>query len=283
MDLVAFKTYAQCPLEQRPASIPLEWPWVSVNIPDTAQADFKNNGFTVLSRDNFFNYKAERQFAYHSWANSYDISKEGQVLRVIQFVDEKYKNFHPSKIDFRLHLQQGIYLQKNVTYLPNGRPQLATYYYNKVLIAEIEFEFQINAFNFMTRRIERLAYYKANDTKSEQWVITDNIYNDANPYHLREMMKERSESRALIIEEIKAFLNGVLAAHYIPLGYTYGQLLEMVGTFWNTYSNLIDAWISVGSPQFQAALFIDNTLEFLSIEVTEGVTVKQYVIDKTSY
>lgn len=279
----AFKTYAQAPSNQVPASIPLEWPWFVADIPDQVEADFAANGFTVLSYNEFEMYKAERQQAFDDWANAYDLNKTGQELRVIDIVDEQFVQSHPSKIDFRKHLKPNIYLQKNVIMLPNGRPQKALYSYNNELIAEIAFEFETNVFNFMIRRIERLAYYKRNGDLSEQWVIADDVFDQNNLYHLREMMKERSEARALIIEEVKAFLNGVLAQFYVPQGKTYSEILEIAGNFWDAYGGKIDSWINVGAPQFRTDLTADVAFDFLDFEFTPGVMVRQYILNKTQY
>lgn len=279
----AFKTYAQAPSDQVPASIPLDWPWFVADIPDQAEDDFAANGFMVISYAAFDQYKAERQLAFDNWANAYDQNKTDQELRVIDIVDEQFAQWAPSKIDFRKHLKPNIYLQKNVIMLPNGRPQKALYSYNGELIAEIEFTFQTNAFNFMIRRIERLAYYKRSGGLSDQWVIADDMYDQNNPYHLREMMKERSGARALIIEEVKAFLNGVLAQFYLPQGKTYPEILEVAGTFWDKYSTPIDSWINVGAPQFHQTLTAETEFTFLDFEVATGVTVRAYVLNKTSY
>lgn len=279
----AFKTYNQAPSNDIPQGIPLDWVWFSLDIPDEQQASFESAGFIVLSNDDFNQYKYDRQETFNTWANAYDVDQQGQELLVMEYVDDKFLSYHPSKIDFRVHLKQNIYLQKDVVLLPNGRPQKSLYTYNGFLIAEIEFTFEVNQFNFMTRRTERLAYYKRNGNKSDQWIIADDIYDINNQYHLREMMKERSESRSLILEGIKAFLNGILANYYIPQGKTYPEILSIAGDFWGAYSNDIDSWINVGSPKFTNNLTIDSAFIFLDAEVSSGVTVRQYILNKLSY
>lgn len=281
--MIAFKTYRDCPNNIKPISVPDEWVWVQLEIPDNQKEVFEAEGYTVLSFQDFNAYKATRQTAFDVWANAYDVDRVGQELLVMEYVDDKYAAFSPSKIDFRLHLKENIYFQKNVVMLPNGRPQKSLYTFNGVLIAEIEFAFEVNQFNFMTRRTEKLSYYKRNGTQSDKWIIADDVYDINNPYHLREMMKERSESRSLILEGVKAFLNGVLAAYYVPQGKTYPEILSIAGDFWGAYSNDIDSWINVGSPKFGENLNSDNTFAFLSVTVAAGVTVRQYIISKISY
>lgn len=279
----AFKTYSQAPQNQQPTGIPLDWVWSSLDIPDDQQPAFESAGFNVLSFSDFNQYKNTRQEKFDVWVNAYDVDKQGQDLLVMEYVDDRFLSYPTSKIDFRLHLKENIYLQKDVWLLPNGRPQKSLYTYNGALIAEIEFVFETNDFNFMTRRTEKLIYYKRNGTKSDQWVIADDIYDINNQYHLREMMKERSESRSLILEGIKAFLNGVLAEYYAPQGKTYFEILSIAGDFWGAYSNDIDSWINVSSPRFSTNLGVDNTFVFLDAEVSEGITVRQYILNKISY
>lgn len=281
--LKAFKTYESCVFEQRPANIPLDWVWSFLDIPNDQQSTFEAAGFLVMSDAEFLQYKADRQAAFDLWANTIDLSGFKENLRVTDLVQKEFKKFHPSKIDFRRHLLPGIYLQKNVIMLPNGRPQKAVYSYAGEPIAEIEFTFEVNAFNFMTRRVEKLSYYKMSGEISDQWLIADDYFDANNPYHLQEMMKERSTSRALILEEVKAFLNGVLAQFYIPQGKTYPEILGIAGDFWGAYSNDIDSWINVGSPKFSLNLTADTDFLFLDAEASPGVTVRQYVLNKISY
>lgn len=283
MGLIAFKTYDQAPVNTRPPSVPLEWVWSQLEIPENQAESFRLGGFKVMTEAEFKNYLDQRSGEFYLWANAYDFSKPGEVLRVLELVDDNYKSLPIQKIDFRLHLRSEVYLQKSVVMLANGRPQKALYTYNGQLIAEINFTFEVDAFNFMTRRIETLTYFKKSDMRLPSFVIYDQSFDRSNPYHLRQIMSERSEARSLIIEEIKAFLNGVLAAYYGPQGKTYVELLTMVGAFWAKYSNSIDAWINVGSPQFQYELTIDRELELLTVPVAQGVTVKDYILSKTSY
>lgn len=281
--MIAFKTYKDCPNNIKPISVPEEWVWVQLEIPDNQKEVFESEGYIVLSFQDFNQYKSDRQIAFDNWANAYDVDRIGQELLVMEYVDDKYSSFSPSKIDFRMHLKENIYFQKNVVMLPNGRPQKSLYTYNGFLIAEIEFTFEVDQFNFMTRRTEKLSYYKRNGTKSDQWIIADDIYDINNPYHLREMMKERSESRSLILEGVKALLNGILANYYIPQGKTYPEILSIAGDFWGLYSNDIDSWINVGSPKFTDNLTTDNTFVFLNAEISQGVTVRTYILSKISY
>lgn len=279
----AFKTYESAPLESRPPAIPLDWIWLHLDIDESKTQEYVSSGFMVLNDSEFISYIEQRQSAYDAWANSFDISGKLEELRIYKYVQKEFIKFHPSKIDFRRHLLPNIYFQKDVVISPNGRPQKALYYYEGIIIAEIEFKFETNEFNFMKRRVELLSYYKGNDERSEQWIIADDLYDIKNPYHLREMMKERSEARSLILEEVKAFLNGVLANFYIPQGKSYIEVLSLAGEFWSVYSNNINSWINIGDSKLSDNLISDASFLFLNVEISPGITVRDFILDKISY
>jgi hypothetical protein len=254
---------------KKPENVPEDRVWLKQMIGEHERDQYLSDNWIVLEKDDYDSYLK---------SGNPDTS-----LRVFDIIHPQFKDLHPSKIDFRRHLRSEIYLQKSVSMLPNGRPDRATYSYNGVEICEIKFQFETDSLNFMKRRTELLSYYKKDGERGEQFAIADDFYDMTNPYHLQIVMQERSEARAMIIEQVKAFLNGVLAQFYIPQGWSYPQILQVVGEFWNKYGPPISAWISVASPQFQNLLLDESDFEFLNLEVSPGVTVKNYVLQKTSY
>lgn len=265
--LYAFKQHKHNP--NKPDNVPEDWAWLSQMIGDYEREQYENDNWIVLEENDF-----------HAYLQNKNVQTK---LRVLDLVHEQFRTLHPSKIDFRRHLKPEVYLQKTVTMLPNGRPDKAMYTFNGVKIAEIQFVFEADALNFMKRRTEMLAYYKNDDSRGEQYAIADDVYDMAIPYHLRLVMQERSEARSSIIAEVKAFLNGALAQYYLPQGWTYPQILEVVGDFWNKYGEPINAWIAVASPRFRDMLTEETEFEFLDVPVAPGVTMKQYVLNKTQY
>lgn len=263
----AFKQQKHNPNKEH--HVPDEWVWLRTSISDGEKETYEADQWVVLDNNDFEKYLLNKNLETN--------------LLILNLVHDQFKTLHPSKIDFRRHLKSDVYLQKNVVMLPNGRPQKAIYSFNSQAIAEIEFVFAVNAFNFMVRRTEKLSYYKGSGEKSEQYIIADDYFDQNNPYHLREMMKERSNSRAMIFEEVKAFLNGVLAQFYLPQGKTYPEILTIAGQFWDKYSTPIDSWINVGAPQFRTMMLAESEFNFLDAPVSEGVTVRSYIINKTSY
>lgn len=265
MALFAFKTQAQNP--NRLENTPLEWPWLKQQIGDHERAVYEQDNWIVTDTSDFFEYLKNKNRA--------------SDLRVMKYVEEEFSSLPPARIDFRKHLK--VYLQKTVEMLPNGRPLRACYSYEGEDICQILFVFQTNEMNFVTRRTEVLFYYKTDGSVAEGSILRDDVYDLSNTYDLKESMSERSNARAIIIEEIKAVLNVFLASIYLPQGKTYPEILEIAGSFWEVYSPLIDSWINVGAPQFKTKLQAESAFEFLDAEIEPDVTARNYVLSKINY
>jgi len=264
--LYAFKTQAQNP--KRADNTPLEWPWLTQAIRPAEREQYESDNWLVLTTPNYFDYLANANLA--------------NDLRVLKYVGKEFAFLPPQNIDFRKHLT--VYLQKDVTMLPGGRPDRALYTYEGVNICEIKFTFETNAMNFITRRTETLFYFRDNGEKSEGYILRDDIYDLTSPYDLKESMSERSNARAIIIEEIKATLNVFLAQFYLPQGKTYNDVLSIAGAFWNEYSSSIDSWINVGAPQFREKMSSETNFDFLDQNYAPtGSSVRNYVLDKVTY
>lgn len=280
--MILFQTYDQCPPNLRPAGIPLDFIWRSFEVDDASADSFGPEYFKATPTE-FANIVATLEPRVSAYLNATDYNTSGETLRVMKLVDAAFINLHPSKIDFRRHLKPNVYLQKNTIMLPNGRPQKAVYSLDGEDVAEIVFSFEADAFNFMVRRTETLFYIKNNGQKGDGYIIADEFFDKEKPSHLRAIMEERTQARSQIFAEIKAFLNGFLAAYYLPQGKTYPDILTIAGDFWTTYSASIDAWINVGSPQFKTELVADTNFGFLDLALSPDQDVRAWIIQKLSY
>lgn len=268
--------------------VPSYWPWKRLTIEDSQAEDYEANGFTIYTEAEFEKYIEEHQAAYGLWASAKD--SDLLKLKVIGLVEKEFENFHPSKIDFRRHLKPNIYLQKKIFMLKNGRPNYAEYYYEDVKICEIKFEFTTNPLNFMTRRTEKLGWVNQAGDIETYWIIHDQQYSTGIATQFSEMVKERTEARTIIFEEVRAILGGFLASHYMGIGWTYQQVLQLGGLFWTAHSALLDAWVKTGTPDLKTAIEDDDFTEFLDLEIPaivigaeEPMTVREYIIDRITY
>jgi hypothetical protein len=67
----AFKTFAECPINQKPVGIPDAWPWQLQDCATEAQASYEGYGCTVLSDEDYNSYIATHQASYDTWLANY--------------------------------------------------------------------------------------------------------------------------------------------------------------------------------------------------------------------
>lgn len=213
--------------------------------------------------------------------------KEGLRIYDFELVHPDFRDLHPSKLDFTKHLAEGITLRKDVEMAKNGRPIKATYTYNDILVAEIQFIFVTDAMNFLTRRTEKLGYYDSNNSVPTLYVISDWIRNSSSQYDSTYVMKERKDARISIFDEVRSKLNLWIYMYYSPQGKTYAEILNIGGDFWTSFSSEIDSWINTGGKGALQNKLMDSNITtnypFLVSEVSPGVSVRDYIIDRITY
>jgi len=287
----AFKTYDHAPANQTPRGIPLDWPWLVQDIDDHDEASFADAGFIVLWPEEYDDYKFQRQESYDFWAATYNAEIQAQGLRVSDLLDESFKTLHPSKIDFTMHLKPNIALLKKVTMLANGRPSVAKYYFASIapdnLICEIAFEFDTNSLGFMTARREKLAYYRNDGTRGDQYLIHERHYDFGISFEACESLQERVQARTNIFQEIKMVVNGFLIQYFVAQGNglatASGLALAQGKALTTKYRFDIDDFVQLATPDFKNNVLADTEFAWLDANIAAGVTVRQYIAGKLSY
>jgi hypothetical protein len=94
--MIAFKTYSQCPAEQRPANIPLDWPWTEEIILSEQINEFLTSGYQVLEDSAYAAYKQARQSEYNTWYAS--------TNPVAKAVEDKIKSFQMAATNLLIEL-----------------------------------------------------------------------------------------------------------------------------------------------------------------------------------
>jgi hypothetical protein len=85
MVMIAFKTFSECPEEQRPVNINLSWPWQEQYCSSSEEAlQLQENGFTVVTEDQYSTYKK---------LISPQVNIEDIITKAIVFGDSLLKEF----------------------------------------------------------------------------------------------------------------------------------------------------------------------------------------------
>lgn len=262
------------------SGIPAQWPVEAVFLKGDTPCPA---GYREFTSDDLEAHKLVLYAEYVRMQQEYNDEISGTKLRVADLVAPQFANYHPAQIDFRRHLLPGIVLMKNVIMAPNGRPEVAQYFYGGKIICEIKFVFTTNAMNFMTKREEKLGYYTLGGSVPEYYVISSQDYDLNNPYYMAEAVNERFQARTLIFNQIKAVCNGVLYTIFTSQGKTYPEILDIASLFWKEFNDEVNDWLNTGSSALKNALLTDTVFTFFDNELAAGVTIRQYIINKISY
>lgn len=187
--------------------------------------------------------------------------------------------------DFKRNLRADVALDKITTKNNQGRPSKAEYFHESVKYAEIEYLFETDDVNFITRRTELLRYVLLDGTLGDPVMIKDKHYDMANASDVEAVINEREKARASIIVEIKGFISGVMQQ---VLGFSIPQVVANAKPFWSQYHSEITNFIDFGSEDFKAAV-LSIDLNFTpytwmgTIINEEGATVQSYIYNRLSY
>ena len=122
-----------------PANLPGDWPAYTKEVINEADPIDENWQRLETSLFDAYMSDANRIATYEAALQYYNNSKQ---LKVTEYVDDRFIDLPPNKIDFRRHLKDGYVLNKTILMAANGRPVYALYKYEDAEIAKIKFEFE---------------------------------------------------------------------------------------------------------------------------------------------
>lgn len=284
--LIAFKTHSANP--KKMSAVLDRMPWQVENISEEIAESYRNTGWSVMTQTDYDNYVLNCA----SEQEAYEQELVNSKLKVFDFLQAEFKHYHPSKIDFTMHLKTNVLLEKKVIMLSNGRPFVAKYYYpdstnEDNLIAEIKFEFIDNSSKFMVERKEWLGYYLGDGTIPEYYLIHHRKYNFNVVKEAAESLQERVDARSNIIQEVKIVSHNAILKDYLMKGKTMTEAnflaIQDGGTFFNEFRQQISNFIEVADPSFKNAVYSDTKYSLLNLYAATNVTVRQYVYSRLNY
>ena len=264
-----------------PANLPSDWPAYTKEVINEEDPIDENWQRLEVSLFDAYMSDANRMAAYEAALQYYNNSKQ---LKVTEYVDDRFIDLPPNKIDFRRHLKDGYVLNKTILMAANGRPVYAIYKYEDAEIAKIKFEFETNGFNLVTRRTEKLCYFDLNGNESQDYTISDETWDLSQTYYLAKAINERYAARCKIFDGIKAYIDAVMLNTYLTQNLTYQDVLQDGYSFWKEYSSDIDAWLHIGaSSPFTTRIENDTVFEFLNFQIVDNLTIRDWIVQRVTY
>lgn len=112
----AFKTFAQCPDDQKPSpTVPADYPWVIQDCTSEQVAFLEAKGFTVMSDADFSAYLASKQAAYDEWLDAYQAELAADPVHIRKSVQYRRRWAECLIDDLKtLNVQAGLNLSQSI-------------------------------------------------------------------------------------------------------------------------------------------------------------------------
>jgi hypothetical protein len=222
-------------------------------------------------------------------------------LRIKEFISEEFLGYSIPKLDFRkclnnlLLIENSIIIEKDVIMDLRGRPIQANYYYKKnneiINLAKIEFIFNFDEiYKSISFRQELLSYYYDDDTLTDSFPISTEIYNPQNSmYHRIKGQEERELARENIEKVMIANLQPDILAYlqYLDPNKTASDMGSLTGNLFTKYSKELEGWKKSGDYDELVDLlnndtqfdFLNLPFSFLNLEnILVNSTVREFII-----
>jgi len=196
-------------------------------------------------------------------------------LRIKEFLSEEFLGYSIPKLDFRkclnnlLLIEKSIVIEKDVLMDLRGRPIQANYYYKKnneiINLAKIEFIFNFDEiYKSISFRQELLSYYYDDNTLTDSFPISTEIYNPQNStYHRIKGQEERELARENIEKVMIATLQPSILAYlqYLDPNKTASDMGSLTGNLFSKYAKELEGWKKSGDYD-ELVNLLNNDLEF---------------------
>ena len=241
---------------------------------------YKDNGLVIyLTRK----LSSEEDSALQGLVDNHD-SNLYTYPRVFDHVEKEFLSYPVNKIDFTIHLKEGIVWEKSLYNKPNGRPDKAVYSYDGIPMAEISWTFYDASGGLFYQREQYLAYYNSNGTLGNKFLIKKKIINFTVPNQLAESINERVQARGSIVDEIKAVCSGALQ---VALQLSLEQVVNMIKPFWDSTRQDRENFIELASTDWMNYIAtIDTSAEYTWLATpvdANGTTCKDYMLYRLGY
>lgn len=204
---------------------------------------------------------------------------------ILDYVEKDYLNFPLSKVDFTMHLKEGLAVAKSLFKAPNGRPQYAEYKLDDNKIAKIEWQFYDATGGLYYRKELKLSYYNSDGSEGVKFLIKREDIDFTVPNQLAKSIQERVNARQSIVDEIKAVCSGSLQ---VVLQLNLEQVVNLITPFWDEFKVHRENFIELAHKAWQNDVAVidltDPNYSWLTTPIdANGTTCQQYMLFRLGY
>jgi hypothetical protein len=287
--MIAFKTFSLCPENERPAGIPLAWPWQELPCEEFQIVQFEQLGFTVVTTQDYAAYKATHQAAFDAWQTSYLNSV--QYWKIYDFVENKSlydTSSVPLSLDFRTSLKKMLHRKST---LIKGECITEEYYetcsvdaqgvltYSNLIVSE-HHAFIRDALGFPVMRNSHLHFYDSNGVESPESKHWTKYYNNL------EKIQEGKIRRGNLVDNLQMPCIGLISIAMTGSPTPTTAVILEGRRFLFDYKKEFDAFVDESNREIVACFSDASNARYASVSkyswinsmTPYGVTIRQFLI-----
>ena len=287
--MIAFKTFLQLDENQRPAGIPLQWPWQEMDIADEDSLQFEQLGYVVMSVEQYASYKAQHQSAFDAWYSN----QQGQILyfKIYDFVEDK-KKFNtstvPLTLDFRTGLTKVLHRKSTLVkgecvkeeYFENCSVDAAGNLTFTNLICAEHHAFIRDTLGFPIMRNSHIHFYDQNGIESAETKSWTKYYSQL------EKIQEGKIRRGNLVDNLQMPVIGLIAIAVTGSPIPAPPIILTGRNFLFDYKKEFDAFVDESNKEILQCLTNPANAKYMSVSkypwinsmTPYGVTIRQFLI-----
>lgn len=287
--MIAFKPYSLCPESEKPANIPLQWPWQELPCEEFQIVQFELLGYTVVSIEQYAAYKASYQEAYNTWNAEYLNSI--QYWKIYDFLTTKKlrdTSQVPLDLDFRTSLTKVLHRKST---LIKGECVKEEYYencnvdaqgnltYSNLIVGE-HHSFIRDPLGFPVMRNSHLHFYDKNGAESPESKHWTKFYS------MLEKIQEGKTRRGNLVDNLQMPCVGLISIAMTGNPVPTSAVILEGRSFLFDYKKEFDAFVDESNRDVVACFADANHPRYASASkyswinamTPYGVTIRQFLI-----
>lgn len=287
--MIAFKPFNICPESERPAGIPLQWPWQELACESFQIQQYEQLGFTVVTHDQYAAYKAGYQAAFDSWQAAYN--NNIKYYKIYDYIENKniYDTSEaPLSLDFRTSLKQMLHRKSTLikgecvteeyfqTCTVNAQGVLS---YSNLIVAE-HHAFTRDPLGFPVMRNSHLHFYDKNGVESPETKHWTKFYNNV------EKIQEGKTRRGNLVDNLQMPCIGLISlsmtGNPVPSPSVILEGRRFLFDYKKEFDSFVDesnrdivqCFTNVNHPRYASA----SNYTWINSMTPYGVTIRQFLV-----
>lgn len=290
----AYKIFSQCPVEKKLTGIPDAWPWQLQSCTEEEREYLENEGFTVVSDEEYQDYVNQHQAAFDQWNEAYVNQNIAKEIKIFDYLTNTVldKTIPPLRVDFvtgldiKLHrksiLVKGECIREEF-YADVAVSETGTVSYSNLIVKE-ETSYLRNPLGFPVSKTSTISYALRDGTFHPVIKTIKKVYSAL------EQISEGKTRRGNLVDNLQMPCIGLIS--FVTNGNfnATGAIILEGRKFLADYKNEFEIFVSNSDKTILSCLTNPSHENYVSTEnyywidkmTPYGITIRQYLINELS-